>query len=151
MMIDVMDSENADDLESRYRSHISESLEAAVAALVERGYETPALLGVGRAGIHVANRFLAGGDASALVWVAPEFYPVDRAGLPGRLESLSGPLLELYPLSADGNESLWSVGNRLRRAGVKSLERQPISWYSPPTEALGDSVASRVAAWLNSL
>ncbi len=150
VMIDVMESESADDLEARYRSRISQALEAGLALLVERGYEAPALLGIGRAGIHVTNRLLDGADASALVWVAPRFYPVDRPELPERLESMDAELLELYPSGGDGNESVWSMGKTLRRAGLDGFERQPIPWFSPPSDALGDVVASRVAAWLES-
>ncbi|MGB1836325.1 MAG: DUF3530 domain-containing protein, partial [Marinobacter adhaerens] len=118
--------------------------------LVERGYEAPAVLGVGRASIHVTNRVLDGADASALIWVAPRFYPVDRSGLPDRLESLGTDLLELYPHGTADDQSGWSIGMQLRRAGMSGFERQPIPWISPAPETLGDGVASRVAAWLES-
>ncbi|WP_449286093.1 DUF3530 family protein [Marinobacter sp. PE14] len=151
VMIDVMASaESADDLEARYRSRINQMLQAGLALLVERGYETPAVLGVGRASIHATNRVLDGADASALIWVAPRFYPVDRPDLPERLESLGTELLELYPHGAADNQSDWSIGMRLRRAGMSGFERQPIPWISPAPESLGDGVASRVAAWLES-
>ncbi|WP_372998973.1 DUF3530 family protein [Marinobacter sp.] len=151
VMIDVMASESADDLEARYRNRISQALEAGLALLVERGYETPALLGIGRAGIHVTNHLLDGADASALVWVAPQFYPADRQELSDRLESLDKALLELQPSEAGGKEPDWSVGKMLLRAGVEGFERQPVPWFNPPSEGLGDAVASRVAAWLESL
>jgi hypothetical protein len=150
VMIDVMASEDADDLEARYRSRINQTLQSGLALLVERGYETPAVLGIGRASIHVTNQVLDGADAAALVWVAPEFYPVDRADLPERLESLGTELLELYPSGAVDDQSDWSIGMRLRRAGMSGFERQPIPWVSPAPESLGDGVASRVAAWLGS-
>ncbi|HBX40370.1 MAG TPA: DUF3530 domain-containing protein [Marinobacter adhaerens] len=151
VMIDVMaSSESADDLEARYRSRINQMLQAGLALLVERGYEAPAVLGVGRASIHVTNRVLDGADASALIWMAPRFYPVDRSGLPDRLESLGTDLLELYPQGTADDQSGWSIGMQLRRAGMSGFERQPIAWISPAPETLGDGVASRVAAWLES-
>ncbi|PPI83397.1 DUF3530 domain-containing protein [Marinobacter maroccanus] len=150
VMIDVMASESADDLEARYRSRIGETLQAGLALLVERGYETPAVLGIGRASIHVTNQVLEGADAAALVWVAPQFYPVDRPDLPERLESLSTELLELYPSGAADDQTKWSIGMRLRRAGMSGFERQPVPWLTPAPGTLGDGIASRVAAWLES-
>ncbi|MBL3823149.1 MULTISPECIES: DUF3530 family protein [unclassified Marinobacter] len=150
VMIDVMASESADDLEARYRSRISQTLQAGLAQLAERGYETPAVLGVGRASIHVTNQVLEGADAAALIWVAPQFYPVDRPDLPERLESLSTELLELYPSGAVDDQTKWSMGMRLRRAGMSGFERQPIPWFTPAPGTLGDGIASRVAAWLES-
>lgn len=150
VMIDVMASDSADDLEASYRSRISQALQAGLAQLAERGYETPAVLGVGRASIHVTNYVLEGADAAALIWVAPQFYPVDRPDLPERLESLSQELLELYPSGAVDGQTKWSMGMRLRRAGMRGFERQPIPWLTPAPGTLGDGVASRVAAWLES-
>jgi hypothetical protein len=150
VMIDVMASESADDLEARYRSRISQALQAGLALLVERGYATPAVLGIGRASIHVTNQVLEGADAAALIWVAPQFYPVDRPDLPERLESLSTELLELYPSGAVDDQTKWSMGMRLRRAGMSGFERQPIPWLTPAPGTLGDGIASRVAAWLES-
>ncbi len=150
VMIDVMASESADDLEARYRSRISQRLQAGLAQLAERGYETPAVLGVGRASIHVTNQVLEGADAAALIWVASQFYPVDRPDLPERLESLSTKLLELYPSGAADDQTKWSMGMRLRRAGMSGFERQPIPWLTPAPGTLGDGIASRVAAWLES-
>jgi len=150
VMIDVMASESADDLEARYRSRISQTLQAGLAQLAERGYETPAVLGVGRASIHVTNQVLEGADAAALIWVAPQFYPVDRPDLPERLESLSTELLELYPSGAVDDQTKWSMGMRLRRAGMSGFERQPIPWLTPAPGTLGDGIASRVAAWRDS-
>jgi len=150
VMIDVMGSESADDLEARYRSRISQTLQAGLAQLAERGYETPAVLGIGRASIHVTNQVLEGADAAALIWVAPQFYPVDRSDLPERLESLNTELLELYPSGVVDDQTKWSMGMRLRRAGMSGFERQPIPWLTPAPETLGDGIASRVAAWLES-
>ncbi|TYC57188.1 DUF3530 family protein [Marinobacter sp. BW6] len=150
VMIDVMASENADDLEERYRGRISQALQAGLAMLVERGYEASAVLGVGRASIHVTNYLLEGADADALIWVAPQFYPVDQPELPERLASLGTVLLELYPSGAVDNPTDWNMGMRLRRAGMSGFERQPIPWLSPAPVGLGDGVASRVAAWLES-
>ncbi|WP_417567256.1 DUF3530 family protein [Marinobacter sp.] len=150
VMIDVMESENADDLEARYRNRISQVLEAGLAELIERGYEAPALLGVGGASIHVTDRTLDGASASALVWVAPRFYPVDRVDLPDRLTSLGASLLDLHPAGSGGGEPGWTAGEKLRRAGVEGYQRQPIPWFSPPSAVVGDAVASRVAAWLES-
>lgn len=150
VMIDVMATESAEDLEERWRGRISQVLQAGLARLVERGYETPALLGVGRASIHVTNEALDGADAAALIWVAPRFYPVDRSDLAERLESLDTELLELYPSGAVDDQSVWSIGMKMRRAGMDGFERQPIPWVTPAPESLGDGVASRVAAWLES-
>ena len=150
VMIDVMSPEDTDDLEARFRNRIGQTLQAGQALLVERGYEAPAVVGVGRASIHVINRLLEGADASALIWVAPWFYPTDRTDLPERLESLSTPLLELYPSGSDTGQDSWSMGMWLRRAGISGFERQPVPWFSSATGVAGDVVASRIAAWLES-
>ncbi|AXS83422.1 MULTISPECIES: DUF3530 family protein [Marinobacter] len=150
VMIDVMAPENADDLEARYRNRISQALEAGLAELVERGYEAPALMGIGRASIHVTNRILEGASVSALVWVAPQFYPSDRADLPERLTSLGTALLDLHPAGSGGGEPGWSTGEKLLRAGADGYQRQPIPGFGPPSAAFGDTIASRVAAWLES-
>lgn len=151
VMIDVVEPEKADDLEARYRNRISQGLEAGLAELVKRGYERPALLGIGQASIYVAGRVLDGANASALIWVAPRFYPVDRADLPERLASLGTPLLDLHPVDSGRGAPGWSPGERLLRAGVESYQQQPIPWLSPPSATLGDVIASRAAAWLESL
>lgn len=148
VMIDVMKSEIPEDLEARYRSRISQALAAGLAELVGRGYESPVLLGIGRAGIHVTDRVLEGANASAVIWVAPRFYPADHKELPERLASLGTPLLHLHPSGPDGGNPGWSTGDRLLRAGVPGYQQQPVPWFSPPSEALGDTIAGRAAAWL---
>lgn len=150
VMIDVMKSEIPEDLEARYRKRISQALAAGLAELVDRGYESPALLGIGRASIHVTDSVLEGANASALIWVAPRFYPADREELPERLASLGTALLHLNPSATDDGNPGWSTGDRLLRAGVPGYQRQPVPWFSPPSEALGDAIASRAAAWLES-
>jgi len=150
VMIDVMEAEIPDNLEARYRSRVSGALAAGLAELVERGYESPALLGIGRAGIHVTESVLEGANASALIWVAPRFYPADQEELPERLGSLDTALLHLHPAGPERGNPGWNAGERLLRAGVPGYQRQPVPWFSPPSEALGDAIASRIAAWLES-
>lgn len=152
VMIDVMAPEKAEGLEERYRGRISQALSAAVAELTARGYEAPALLGIGQAAVHVANHALAHSDLSALIWVAPRFYPTDRQALPKRLEGLVPRMLELYPSGgvSEASDPEQTIGLALRRAGVGKVDRQPVPWLSPPLEPLGDTVASRVSAWLQS-
>ncbi|WP_375183176.1 DUF3530 family protein [Marinobacter sp.] len=152
VMIDVMASEKAQGLEEQYRSRIGQALSAAVAELKARGYDAPAVLGIGQAAVHVANYALEASEVSALIWVAPRFYPVDRQALPQLLEGMESRMLELYP-SGGANEASdpeQTIGLTLRRAGVATVDRQPVPWLSPPLEPLGDSVASRVSAWLQS-
>lgn len=152
VMIDVMASEKAEGLEEQYRGRISQALSAAVAELGTRGYDAPAMLGIGQAAGHVANHALETNEVSALIWVAPRFYPVDRQALPERLEGLESRMLELYPSGgvSEASDPEQTIGLALRRAGVATVDRQPVPWLSPPLEALGDSVASRVSAWLQS-
>lgn len=152
VMIDVMAAEKAEGLEERYRGRISQALSAAVAELGGRGYDAAALLGIGQAAVHVANHALEANEVSALIWVAPRFYPVDRQALPERLEGLAPRMLELYPSGgvSEASDPEQTIGLTLRRAGVATVDRQPVPWLSPPLEPLGDSVASRVSAWLQS-
>lgn len=151
VMIDVMAPAEAEDLEARYRGRINQALGAALAELVERGYQAPVLLGIGQAAGHVTNRALESGDASAVIWVAPRFYPADRAALAERLQGGGTPVLELYPArDRDGAVLDRYLGQQLRRAEAASFQRQPIPWFSPPAAPVADAVASRVSAWLGS-
>ena len=150
VMIDVMAAPAENDPEQRYRDRVRESLAAAKAALAERGYDQPALIGLGKA----SNHLVALGEnlqgLRALIWVAPEFYARD-AGVLAEALAKGGDtaILELYA-SRDNNDSerRWAA---LRRVGVARLERQPVAVSRPLAVHGAGAVAGRIDAWLRAL
>ena len=152
VMIDVMAAPSGTAPDQRYRDRVRESLAAAKAALAERGYEQPALIGLGRA----SNHLVALGDnlqgVRALIWVAPDFYARDAGSLAEQLASGGNTaILELYTsrgAASDDSQRRWA---ELRRAGIERLERQPVAVSRPLAVHGAGAIAGRIAAWLKTL
>lgn len=149
VMIDVMASPTGGDPEQTYRDRVRQSLAAAAAALVARGYDQPALVGLGRASSHLmtADNELQG--VSALIWVAPEFYPRDAAALADKLAGGSEvAILELYASRGEASAASQRRWADLRRAGIERLDRQPVAVSRPLSAHGAGALAGRIDAWL---
>lgn len=150
VMIDVMAAPADNDPEQRYRDRVRESLAAAKAALAQRGYDQPALIGLGKA----SNHLVAVGEnlqgLRALIWVAPEFYARDAGALAEALANGGDTaILELYASRGNNDsERRWAA---LRRAGVARLERQPVAVSRPLAVHGAGAIAGRIDAWLRAL
>nr|WP_275297923.1 DUF3530 family protein [Marinobacter sediminum] len=149
VMIDVMASPAGENPEQVYRNRVRQSLVAAAAVLTERGYDQPALVGLGRASSHLVATDGELQGTPALIWVAPEFYPRDAAALADKLASGGEvAILELYASRGEASAASQRRWADLRRAGVEQLDRQPVA-LSRPLSAHGAGVlAGRIDAWL---
>lgn len=158
VMIDVMDSVDVEELEDQYRTRIQKALAMAVGNLVDRGYERVAVAGVGMAAGHVARMAsTGGGDASAMIWIAPVFERSDSAAL---TEWLSGAgqisVLELH--SSRASKIVEGAGLRspkqreaaFRREGIATYARQPVAMPERPEPRDAPALANRLSAWLAS-
>lgn len=150
VMIDVMASPDDESPEQRYLGRVRQSLEAAVDALAQRGYDRPVLLGVGRASGHLVKVQQALPNPGYLVWVAPEFYPRDAVTLPEDLSAGIPGVLELYASRTGSNETVRRRWASLSRAGGDTYQRQPVSLHQPPAEQDAPALAGRIDAWLRS-
>ncbi|MEE2764392.1 MAG: DUF3530 family protein [Pseudomonadota bacterium] len=151
VMIDVMAASSGNAPDQGYRNRVRESLAAATAALAERGYDQPALVGLGKASNHLValDENLQG--ARALIWVAPEFYERDAGALAQQVAEGSTAILELYTsrgAARDDSQRRWAD---LRRAGVERLERQPVAISRPLAAHGAGAIAGRIDAWLKAL
>jgi hypothetical protein len=158
VMIDVMDSVDVEELEDQYRNRIQKALSVAVRNLVDRGYDSVAVAGIGLAAGHVARMARAGGgDVSALIWVAPVFDRNDSATL---TEWLSGAgqfrVLELHSsrapevMAGAGLNSPKEREAAFRRAGITIYARQPVAMAERPGPRNAPALANRLSAWLAS-
>lgn len=149
VMIDVMASPTGENPEQVYRNRVRQSLAAAAAVLTERGYDQPALVGLGRASSHLMATDGELQGAPALIWVAPEFYPRDAAALADTLTSGGEvAILELYASRGEANAASQRRWADLRRAGVEQLDRQPVAISRPLSAHGAGTLAGRIDAWL---
>ena len=149
VMIDVMASPTGENPEQVYRSRVRQSLAAAAAVLTERGYDQPALVGLGRASSHLIATDGELQGAPALIWVTPEFYPRDAAALADKLTSGGEvAILELYASRGEASAASQRRWADLRRAGVEQLDRQPVAISRPLSAHGAGTLAGRVDAWL---
>lgn len=149
VMIDVMAAPVEGDPEQRYRSRIRQSLAAAKRALAERGYDQPALVGLGRASNHLVDTENELQGVGALIWIAPEFYARDAGNLAEVLATGGDTtILELYASRGDGRDESQRRWAELRRAGVERVERQPVALNRPVSAQSAGMLAGRIDAWL---
>ncbi|NMT62419.1 DUF3530 family protein [Marinobacter orientalis] len=156
VMIDVMDSVDAGDLEDRYRARIQKVLSVAVAELTDRGYDRVAVAGVGLASGHVARMATsADGEVSALVWIAPVFTRSDSVELTGWLSGARQiRVLELHSsraMNTVGGAGPGSPEEReaaFRRADIAAYTRQPVAMAERPAPRNAAALANRLSAWL---
>ncbi|MCM0613457.1 DUF3530 family protein [Marinobacter sediminum] len=152
VMIDVMEADGDGGPEAAYRNRVGRILEAGLTELANREYDNIALLGVGRASNHIVALSQGGQNLRAMIWVAPVFYPGDEAVLATRLGEVGVPaVLELYNSPVEGEVPGRRRELRLLRAGLENFVRQPVVLQQPPSAQDGQSLASRIDAWLQSL
>lgn len=158
IMIDVMDGVDVEELEDQYRTGIQKTLSVAVGDLKDKGYDRVAVAGIGTASGHVARMApTAGGDVSALVWIAPVFARSDSSDLTEWLsEAGQIRVLELHssraPEVAEG-AGLRSPKEReaaFRRADITAYTRQPVAMSDRPEPRDAPALANRLSAWLAS-
>ncbi len=148
VMIDVMKAEAPSDAGAGYQARVAQTLKAAGQLAADQGYSTRVLVAVG----HGAGPVLAAadGDIQKLVWIAPRFYPAQKAGLMDQLATRSElSMLELAPAGAA--DEARARGGALKRAGFSGYEWQPVSLpvsllNLTPGDAL--ALAHRVTGWL---
>ncbi|MFN2360734.1 MAG: DUF3530 family protein [Marinobacter sp.] len=158
VMIDVMDSVDVEELEDQYRNRIQKILAVAVSNLLDRGYETVAVAGVGKAAGHVAGMAPAGADdVSALIWIAPVFDRIDSETLPEWLsEAGQIRVLELHStrvsevMEGAGPSSPKEREAAFRREEITSYSRQPVAMPERPEARDAPQLANRLSAWLAS-
>jgi len=159
VMIDVIDNVDVDELANQYRTRVQKSLATAVANLTDRGYARVAVAGIGRAAGHVTRMATGadGGDISALIWIAPEFYRDDSVALTEWLSD-AGQLrvLELHSARRSmeavdrGTSTPQQREAAFRRAGLAGYSRQPVAMSPQPQPREAPALANRVSAWLGS-
>lgn len=152
VMIDVMDDDNLEDLESRYNARIQSLLGAAQADLQQRGYDRVVLVAVGQGVVHVA-RFAGGsGFNGEMVWIAPRFYSGDESALSEALAGMDAlSVLHLYSSRQDPELLSLEPGRRmarLKKAGVGSYQTQAVAMGVRPEVRDARALASRMQAWL---
>lgn len=125
-----------------YGMRVRQMLAAALAELAGRGFEQPALLGVGHACNYLAFWPENAGSVKTLIWVAPAFYPLTRGGLKEWLEDLSD--MTILELSAEAS------GNRGYRPAAAPYSYQPIAITQPPSVTDAGMITGRINSWLKS-
>lgn len=149
MKVDVKAEGDTGEPETAYRERVQKTVQAGLSALVDRGYETPALLAVGRASNYITALPSAGTGVRAMIWVAPDFYPRDKASLADNVKTSGVPaVLELYDAQIAGQVSGKRRAVALRQAGVSGYERQPVAIHQPPSVQDAPALANRIDAWL---
>jgi hypothetical protein len=149
MKVDVKAEGDAGKPEAAYRQRVQKTVQAGLSALVGRGYETPALLAVGRASNYITTLPSDGTGVRAIIWVAPDFYPRDKASLADDVKTSGVPaVLELYDARFAGQNSGKRRAVALRQAGVNGYERQPVAIHQPPSVQDAPALANRIDAWL---
>ncbi len=149
MKVDVKAEGGTGTPEAAYRERVQKTVQAGLSALVSRGYEAPALLAVGRASNYITTLPSADTGVRAMIWVAPDFYPKDKASLADDVKTSGVPaLLELYDARFAGQTSGKRRAVALRQAGVNGYERQPVAIHQPPSVQDAPALANRIDAWL---
>ncbi|HTN34362.1 MAG TPA: DUF3530 family protein [Marinobacter sp.] len=147
--VDISVDDPAEGPTAVYRERIEKTLQAGLTVLADRGYKNPALLAVGRASSYITGISAGSNSIRAVIWVAPVFYPQDKATLGKRLSTAGvHGVLELYNSQT---ESLVSGNQRavmLRQEGITGYERQPVAVHQPPAIQDAPALANRIDAWL---
>lgn len=148
-VVDIRVDDPADKPEAKYRERIQKTLQAGVSELASRGYDSTALLAIGRASNYLTDPPSAGDDVQAIIWVAPVFYPRDKATLASHLSASSvQAVLELYDAQIDSEVSGKQRAVALHQADVNGYERQPVAVHQPLSVQDAPALANRVDAWL---
>ena len=150
VMIDVAEEEALEEVMSDYRNSIRELLDAAAGELQRRGYERPAVSGIGWSADYVTAWALGQGALSGVIWLAPHFSGERLPELPAML-SADRPwrVLDLHAMDDAGRHPAVARAAALAREQVSGYRRQPMALSNPPQRADAERVASRIQAWMN--
>ncbi|GGC63543.1 DUF3530 family protein [Marinobacter halophilus] len=149
VMIDVAEDDALQELLADYRNAVRELLDAAAEDMERRGYEQPAVAGIGWSADYVTGWAVGRNSLAGVIWLAPRF-PTDRlAALPEMLAAdRPWQVLDLH--SAHGKARSQGVARAadLGRQQVAGYQRQSIALAGPPQPSDADRLASRISAWL---
>lgn len=150
VMIDVAADDSLADLVADYRNSVRELLDAAVEDLQRRGYEQPAMAGIGWSADYVTGWALGRDSLAGVIWLAPRF-PAERlAALPELLAAdRPWPVLDLHSGEGDARRQGVERAAALGRQQVSGYQRQAIALANPPQPSDADRLASRISAWLS--
>lgn len=150
VMIDVAEEDALEEVMSDYRNSIRELLDAAAGELERRGYERPAVSGIGWSADYVTAWALGQGALSGVIWLAPRFSGDRLPELPAML-SADRPwrVLDLHAMDDAGRHPAVARAAALAREQVSGYRRQPMALSTPPQRADAERVASRIQAWMN--
>jgi hypothetical protein len=150
VMIDVAEEDAPEEVMSDYRNSVRELLDAAARDLERRGYQQPAVAGIGWSADYVTAWALGQGALSGVIWLAPRFSAERQSDLPGVL-SADRPwrVLDLHAMDDTSRHPAVARGAALGREQVSGYRRQPVALSNPPERADAERVASRIQAWLN--
>lgn len=149
IMIDVMDSDELDDLGEHYRARIRGHLAAALVDLKARGYSRLVLVGVGRGAGHVISQVADGAARPpALVLIAPEFEAAERQPVTDSLRAVTNlSLLDIVSSRSD-RAAAKERQSRMKREGVTGYQQQAVAMGPQPLPRDARGLVNRVTAWL---
>lgn len=150
VMIDVAADDALQALLADYRTSVRALLDAAAEDMAQRGYQQPAVAGIGWSADYVTG-WAAGRDSLAgVIWLAPRF-PAERlTALPEQLsvKARPWPVLDLHSGAGSARRQGVERAAALGRQQVSGYQRQSIALASPPQASDADRLASRISAWL---
>ena len=150
VMIDVAEEDALEELMSDYRNSVRELLDAAAEELERRGYERPAVAGIGWSADYATAWALGQGALSGVIWLAPRFSAERQSDLPGMLAAdRPWQVLDLHAMDDAGRHPAVARAAALGRQEVSGYRRQPMALSNPPQRADAERVASRIQAWMN--
>lgn len=147
-LIDVMPDAGVSDAEAHYRQGVTADVQAAVRYLKREGYQKIVIAGIGRgAGFVTAVPELT--EIAGLIWLLPRFYPSDRQQLKQHFGAASAlRVLDVQPARGDGLRLAQERTVIMNQAGVADYQRQRVAVQAPVQARYGDTLASRMAAWI---
>lgn len=148
LRIDVMAGTDLSDAELQYRQEVASQLQAAVAYLKREGYLKVVIVGVGR-GANFATALPELAGSGGLIWLLPRFYPRDLKVLAERFTET--PRLRVLDVQAARGHRLQSATQRtavMNQVAFAQYQRQRMTVQEPVQARQGDTLASRMAAWI---
>lgn len=150
VMIDVAADDALDELLGDYRNAVRELLDAAAEDMALRGYEQPAVAGIGWSADYVTGWAVGQSSLTGVIWLAPRFPPDRLTVLPEMLAAdRPWPVLDLHSSEGDARAQGVARAAALGRQQVDGYQRQSIALASPPQSSDADRLAGRISAWLS--
>ncbi|MBE0486810.1 DUF3530 family protein [Marinobacter sp.] len=149
VMIDLAVDDALAELLAEYRNSVWQLLDAAAEDLERRGYERPAVAGIGWSADHVTGWAAGRSSLAGMIWLAPRFSAERLATLPELLaEDRSWQVLDLHSGEGLARRQGAERSAAMGRQQVSGYQRQSIVLASPPQPSDADRLASRISAWL---